>query len=763
MTRKHFVTLLSLFSLLLSFAQQSIKGKVVDVVNGTPIPLVTISLNNNLVTACDTEGNFTLNKEGYYQFEVLGYKVKKMQLVSSKYYIIQLVMDPSQLDEVIVSASQIPQRLKKATAAIAVVSSNDIARSNTLNFDKTLNRIPGIFMQSGALNTNRITIRGIGARTPFGTSKIRAYFKDIPLTNGSGETNIEDFELGSISRFEIIKGAASSIYGAGLGGVIRMEPETSFLDQTNFETELSMGSFGLFKALSKVNVGSKHSAIKAIYSHTSSDGYRENNNYQRETFTLSSDHYLNKKNQLTFFGSFVDLKAFIPSSINEATFLNNPEVAAFTWKQAQGYEDANRLIAGISWSHDYTSKLKQFTSVFTSFRDSYEPRPFNILTEKTSAIGLRSRLLGQGNLGNTPFQWTLGGELFRDWYASATFENLYEDYPPGTGSVEGDKLSDFKERRNYFNAFAEANIEASKDWTISFGLNLNQTGYTLTDRFPVSTENPDQSGRYTYKTIVSPKLGMSYLINENISMFSSVSHGFSPISSNETLLPDGQLNTDLKPETGWNYEIGSRGTFLKDRMQYSVSLFRLALKNLLVAQRTAQDQYIGINAGKTRHEGIELSLSYDWLKSENTSLNSHISYTRNHFTFLEFTDDTNNYSGNDLTGVPSHVFNALLDFDTPFGLYGNLNYQQVGQIPITDSNSLYTDSYGLANFKMGFKKALFKSFKANIYFGLNNIFDTDYASQILTNAVGFGGSAPRYYYPGNPINYFTGFNLNYSF
>ncbi|GAA4280936.1 TonB-dependent receptor domain-containing protein [Gaetbulibacter aestuarii] len=756
---KYIFILLVFSGLNSSFAQKLITGKIVDAVNGTPLPFVTISLDNKSISYADAKGNFSLDQAGEYQFELLGYEGKKMLLESGEYYVIQLDLDPSQLDEVLVSSSQIPERLKKATASVAIISETDIQRSNILNFDKTLNRVPGIFMQSGALNTNRITIRGIGARTPFGTSKIRAYFKDIPLTNGSGETNIEDFELGSIARFEIVKGAASSIYGAGLGGVIRLEPENAILNRSDVQTEFTVGSFGLLKSMTKANVGFKNSALKAIYSHTSSDGYRENNNYDRQTFTLSSDNYLNKSNQLTFFGSFVHLKAFIPSSVNEDTYLNHPEAAAFTWKQAKGYEDADRLIAGLSWSHDYNPNLKQLTSVFTSLRKSYEPRPFNILKENTSAFGLRSRLLGQSK----SFKWTLGGELFHDCYNYATFENLYEDYPPGTGSVQGNELSDFREHRYYYNAFAEVNFEASKDWTISMGMNLNQIAYTLKDRFPISTENPDQSGNYTYKTILSPKLGTSYLINDNISIFSSVSHGFSPISSGETLLPDGQINTNLKPETGWNYEVGSRGAFLENRLQYSISLFRLALKNLLVAQRTAQDQYIGLNAGKTRHDGLELGLSYQWLNSEKSQLNSQISYTKNQFTFREFINDGNNYSGNDLTGVPSDVFNAIIDFETAFGLYGNLNYQQVGQIPITDSNSLYSKSYSLTNLKLGFKKAISGSLNFDLFFGLNNIFDTKYASQVLINATGFGGSAPRYYYPGNPVNYFTGIQLNYSF
>ena len=74
----------------------------------------------------------------------------------------------------------------------------------------------------------------------------------------------------------------------------------------------------------------------------------------------------------------------------------------------------------------------------------------------------------------------------------------------------------------------------------------NETWYKLDDRFEVSANNPDQSGEFSFNTIISPKIGISHLVLENLSLFSSASHGFSPISLEETLLPDGQINTNLQ-------------------------------------------------------------------------------------------------------------------------------------------------------------------------------------------------------------------------
>jgi iron complex outermembrane receptor protein len=62
---------------------------------------------------------------------------------------------------------------------------------------------------------------------------------------------------------------------------------------------------------------------------------------------------------------------------------------------------------------------------------------------------------------------------------------------------------------------------------------------------------------------------------------------------------------------------------------------------------------------------------------------------------------------------------------------------------------------------MGWQKAVNKNWDLDLYFGINNLFDTTYASMILINAGSFGGSQPRYYYPGLPRNIFGGVKINY--
>jgi iron complex outermembrane recepter protein len=754
---KRTILLFLLVSINAVFAQESYKVKVVDIESGVALADVSItSLSNNQTYVSNAQGEFEVDNSGAFLFTKLGY-LKTEVNIDKKYQIVQLEINISELNEVVINANQLPKRLKKATNTVNVVSLEDIQRANNTNIAPTLSRIPGVLMQTGTLSTNRITIRGVGARNLFGTGKIRAYFKDIPLTSGSGETSVEDFELASIARLEIDKGA-STIYGVGLGGTIHLTPQNAYLNQTTGQGEFSFGSFGLFKETINFNHGSSKNSFRATYSNTQSDGYRDNNEYDRQTFTLNTNHFLSEKDELTFLFSYADVFAYIPSSLNLANYNNNPSSAASTWAQAKGYEDSKRGIIGLSWNHQYSDRLKQSTSVFTSFRNGYEPRPFDILDEKTLALGIRSRLLGNLNLFDKNLDWTAGVELFRDHYNYGTYQNLYQSFPAGTGSVEGDQLTDFKEKRSYYNIFLETNYNLTEKTTVSLGLNYNQTSYDLDDRFPASVDDPDQTGSYRFEGILSPKLGISHLVSDNVSVYSNISHGFSPITLQETLMPSGEINQDLKPETGWNFEVGTRGSIFKNKLLFSFAAYRLDIKNLLVARITGQDQFVGVNAGRTFQDGLEMSFSYKMIDKESFSLTPFVNYTLNHYKFDDFVDGNNDYSGNDLTGVPRDVFNSGIDFNSKIGFYGNVNFQYVGSMPIFDSNNLYSDSYKITNLRIGYRLNLLKQLTANLYYGLDNVFDEKYASQILINY-----TVPRYYYPGNPVNYYAGINLNYNF
>ncbi|MDO9615740.1 MAG: TonB-dependent receptor plug domain-containing protein, partial [Bacteroidota bacterium] len=106
------------------------------------------------------------------------------------------------IQEVVVKAFGSEKRLLDTPGSIGVLTNRQLVREPSFTLAPSVNKLAGVWMQSGSINTNRLTIRGIGTRSPYGTNKIRAYYGDIPLTNGVGETTLEDLDLDQMADIE---------------------------------------------------------------------------------------------------------------------------------------------------------------------------------------------------------------------------------------------------------------------------------------------------------------------------------------------------------------------------------------------------------------------------------------------------------------------------------------------------------------------------------------------------------------------------------
>src|SRR5690606_10443721 len=125
----------------------------------------------------------------------------------------------TELDEVIL-LDTLQSATDNGIIATKIIGNKVFQNYSPIDMVSAINQISGVYILSGALNTNRITIRGVGARTLFGTDKLRLYYNDIPITNGSGFSAIESFDLENLSSVEVIKGPKATNHGANLGGAI---------------------------------------------------------------------------------------------------------------------------------------------------------------------------------------------------------------------------------------------------------------------------------------------------------------------------------------------------------------------------------------------------------------------------------------------------------------------------------------------------------------------------------------------------------------
>lgn len=747
-----------------SLSAQQINGRIFDAFTNEPLENVSVSAEGVSKTIfSDASGSFSFPAENFPLNLILespGYS-KKILFLETPEDDLLIFMAPAEgsLAEVVLRSTIIPQELMETPASVSVLTSQDLERFDETNLMQNLSTVAGVNVHQGALNTNKMSIRGVGARSQYSTNRIKAYFMEIPLSSAEGETTLDDLDPAIIGSAEIIKGPVSSVYGAGLGGVITLFPAEAELG-THIGVKNTFASYGLIKSNVQASHASEKSNVVATYNHLQNDGWRENGSYDRDSFTVYGKFAGGEKNLISVFGNFVRLKAFIPSSVNRETLENDPSSAAFNWAAAQGYESYDKGLFGISNTYQFSPAFENVSSVYFSFRDAYEPRPFDILNEGQFATGARTKFSFENPFFEADSNLSFGAEVYREWYDTATFENLHEEFE-GQGSIPGNILSNNEQDRNYYNFFAQYNIEVLPKLQLEAGLNLNSTFYELNDLY--AEDEVDQSGDYRFETILSPRLGAVYSLTSGKNLYASISHGFSTPTVAETLTPEGLINTSLKPETGINYEIGFKGNFFNNRLYAEVAAFSIQVENLLVAERVAEDQYIGRNAGKTDHNGLELLLNYNFKITNSLRARSFVNAAFNSFKFDEFIDDGEDFSGNNLPAVPEQTLNAGLDFLHSSGVSLRATWQHEGEMPLNDANSDFREAYNLLHLKSSWAPKIFTNWNTEIFAGLNNVLDEAYAASVIPNAVGFGGAAPRYFYPGMPRNWFAGIAIEYNF
>ena len=225
----------------------------------------------------------------------------------------------------------------------------------------------------------------------------------------------------------------------------------------------------------------------------------------------------------------------------------------------------------------------------------------------------------------------------------------------------------------------------------------------------------------------------------------------------EVLPSTSVISTELNAEHGINYEAGLKSSWLQRRLYTEVNVFDYRLKNAIVQRRDASNGDYFVNAGSTKQRGIESQVSY-LLLQRNSFINTAriwVSYTWNNFTYTDFKQLTNDYSGKKLPSVAKNTVASGLDISTRPGIYINLTYYYSDPIPLNDANSEFASSYNLLGSRIGWRKELKKKTRFELFAGIDNAFDVTYS---LGNDINAAGG--RYYNAAPGRNYYGGISLS---
>ncbi|MBN1952693.1 MAG: TonB-dependent receptor [Bacteroidales bacterium] len=653
-----------------------------------------------------------------------------------------------ELEAVSVSAPFIHHKKFLAPSSVAILNSTDLLQNSSLSLVDQLGQIPGITAQSGTFNTVRISIRGIGSRTPYGTNRIKAYLDDIPLTTGEGYSQLEDLDPAFISSVYLTKGAKSALFGSGLGGVLMLGTKQQTNNGLSITAGMEGGPYQTMKPFILLGMAKKGITFTTGYALSNSRGWRENSAYTRHNL-FAVMKLSGERSVISALAYFINTRTQIPSSLNEEMFIGSPQLAAPNWLAVEGFEQYSRLLSGISHTFYINRNWQLSTSLSVILQDGYESRPFNILDDNSSHMTLKS-MLGYQSM---KFAVRLGAEGQLDSYDWSVYETM--------GGEPGLLAAEFTESRLPVSIFLKGDWQFGTSGILESAISYNLLNYSIEDRFSDST---DLSDRFSFKPVLSPFIGVNLPLGKAFRFYASFGHGISYPDVEETLLPDYRINTGLKPESGTNLEVGVRGEIWEDIVFTDLSLYRMDVKNMLVTKRETEDVFYGVNLGKSLHQGVELSGRYYLLgppREDKPEAFLSFGIEFGEHKFKDFIDDGNDFSGNYLPGVPAAVISGNFRFDRLRGFFGTLNGRWVQQQYLNDANTGQYNRYVLASVKFGYEFSFRRTSSLILYCGVNNLFNTRFASMILVNAPSFDGAPPRYYYPGTPRYVYAGMKFSF--
>ena len=827
-----FTLLFGSFSI--AFAQKAIKGRIYDAGTNSPLAGATISIPGKGAASSDKDGFFTIDcsKSTTIVVSFVGYQTAKYTIRNcGEDFSIGLVSLATNLDEVEITAtSNNNKNILYQPSSITKITTTELKRSNGLFLDDAINtNVPGVTMNRRAVSSGQqFNIRGYGNGTRgtrgvssnFDGQGYKVYLNGIPVTDAEGITTLDDIDYGSIGNVEIAKGPAGSLYGLAIAGAVNLNTIKPEKGKTSIGQDVLVGNFGLQRYTTHFQMGKEHSSLLVNYGHQKSDGFTIHNKSHKDFVNLAGDFQPNARQSIRFYGGYSNSYDERSGELTINQWQKDDFTGNLDYIKRNGHSQVYTARAGIGHTYVFNNWLSNLTTVYVTGFNSNVSSAGGWTDKASTNLGLRSTFSTNFNLKkninlsgitgvetqrqnattigygmgkdprDTAANWFWGNPYY--WIINAMTSNVYTT--TATTSL-----------------FTEWTLNLPNDLSITAGIGLSNMKLVLDDRF-YATGKPTHFDT-SYKGMVSPHLAINKVFRKQFSAYVSYSKGYkAPVTSyfyipyTAALGPNsGILNSHLKPETGNQFEIGTKGSLLKNRLNYQLAFFDVIFSNKMTTvavpnpNNSATLYTYVVNGGKQDHKGIEMAVKYTVLQSEKgffSNVTPFINFTYSDYTYKNFVFQSTtksqvtpskdslvnkDYSGHAVPGVSKYVFNMGIDINTKPGLYANITWsykdkQEVtslgtntGETPgtkvtytsnyvsyTTFSELYHVGSYSLLNAKLGYRHS-FGRFDLDAYFAAGNITNTKYPMMIFVNQF------PDSYVAGpKTANVFGGINLKYN-
>src|SRR5688572_6979528 len=571
---------------------------------------------------------------------------------------------------VVVSMTREMQRRADASATIEVLDGAEIRRTRASHPAGIMNRVPGVHVADLTGEGHSTAIR-----QPISTKPLYLFLEDGIPTRSTGFFNhnaLYEVNIPQAGGIEVLKGPGTALYGSdAVGGIInvltRPIPKTP-----GAEASVEGGEYGYRRAnVTGGGVFGSH-GVRLDLNLTHGDGWKDGSGFDRKSGTIrweTAAAGATFKTVLTGsqIGQF-DVPPLSLAQFDESPALNKAPIA---------YRRVDALRISSVIEKEYRSTLWSVTpyaryntmELLPNWQLSFDPQVWDTRNKSAGALArvrmdfapMRTRIILGTDIDYSPGSFKADGITTQRtgpnnivWSAYTVTEKHY-DYDVT-----------YKQVAPYVHAeaspFAKLRVDA--------GLRYDYSGYSYTThlaplatgahRIPAST-----SVDYSH---LSPKLGASLEASPGLNVFASYRHGFRTPSQSQLFQQNSAENTvGLEPVKVDSYEAGVRGQ-IGARVLYQVSAYTMKMTDDILTFITPANTREAVNAGATRHKGIEVGVGIALLQD----LRLDASYSNASQRYIEWIprESANpaqrvDYSGNRIETAPHTLGNILLTYSPP--------------------------------------------------------------------------------------------------
>jgi iron complex outermembrane receptor protein len=590
------ILLVSFAEARLAFGQQvkegwgTIEGKIIDAETKEPLPGANVQINKTLLgAAADERGRFVIRRvpPGAYLLNAsfIGYRIEqvRVRVQHDSTAQVQIALHTSAVifDQVIVTGSRQQEDLHAAANSVSVVGAPEIRRRNRFRIDESLQTVASV-----SLVGENVNVRGGSGYSLLGLggSRVLLLIDDVPvLTSDLGRANWDILPVNEVERIEVLKGAASVLYGSGgitgVVNVITKKPSTS----PSLGFRQSVGLYGdpsvpewqwtdrtLYYTRTDVSLSNTFNrfGVRLAASYHKSTGDRENGDFERLYLVGKALHRFPDASSLSLFLTYSrDARGFFLQWRDQNHALNTD------------FHDRIKVdgaAAAVIYNKLFSPQLS--TKIRLSYNSQLIGLPFNLTNDFEPALGLG---------GELQFNWlphTNHGLVFGVDYKREDVEAKYY------GSHHSNAIS----------PYIQDKWQVSSIWEINAGLRYDT--YILVGD--------------SAETQLSPKLGASYNFLPGSILHFSAGRGFRAPSIAERFAesrPDDNVqlhsNPHLKPERSTLFDVGIRQR-IGDHLSADVTAFWNEFYDLIEIASVSELQleFQFRNCPRARVRGIETEI-----------------------------------------------------------------------------------------------------------------------------------------------------------